>query len=75
MKWFVLLMTLLEVFRRFLWAFVRVENELRKIEGKQPALGPLIPHQQQLSRDKKKSSAYMEPDDRSADSPGSEAEI
>lgn len=75
MKWFVLIMTLLEVFRRFLWSFVRIENELRKIEGKQPALGPLIPYQQQLFKDKKKSSAYMEPDDRSVGSPSTEGEI
>eukprot|EP00892_Ulva_mutabilis_P010445 jgi/Ulvmu1/7773/UM004_0002.1 len=76
MKWFVLVMTLLEVFRRFLWSFVRIENELRKIEGKQPALGPLIPQPQQqlLVREKKKSSAYMEPDDRSSSS-HSEQEI
>lgn len=75
MRWFVLIMTLLEVFRRFLWSFVRIENELRKIEGKQPALGPLIPQQQSLSREKKKSSAYMEPDDRSPSPQHSEQEI
>ena len=74
LKWFVLIMTLMEVFRRFLWSFVRIENELRKIEGKQPALGPLIPLQSQLSRDKKKSSAYIEPDDRSGSSPNSDTD-
>lgn len=73
MKWFVLVMALLEVFRRFLWSFVRIENELRKIEGKQPALGPLIPQQQPLVKDKRKSSAYLEPD--RSPSPQSEQEI
>jgi hypothetical protein len=54
MRWFVLMMTLLEVFRRFLWSFVRIENELRKIQGRQPALGSLIPLQPMLSKEKKK---------------------
>jgi EXS family len=42
-RWFVMSMTLLEISRRFMWAFVRIENELRKVSSKQPSLGPLIP--------------------------------
>jgi hypothetical protein len=44
MRWFVMVMTLLEVVRRGLWSFVRIENELRKVQSKQPALGALIPY-------------------------------
>lgn len=43
LRWFVFVMTLLEVIRRFLWSFVRIENELRKVATKQPGLAPLIP--------------------------------
>ena len=43
MRWFVFAMTLLEIVRRFLWCFVRIENELRKISARQPSLLPLIP--------------------------------
>lgn len=55
MRWFVMFMTLLEVVRRWLWAFVRIENELRKIESRSPTLGPLIPYHAAL-KDKKHSS-------------------
>lgn len=57
MRWFVMVMTLLEVFRRWLWAFVRIENELRKVQSRQPALGPLIPYHAAL-KDKKSNSEY-----------------
>lgn len=57
MRWFVMVMTLLEVVRRWLWSFVRIENELRKIQTRQPALGPLIPYHAAL-KDKKSSSEY-----------------
>jgi hypothetical protein len=50
---FVFGMTLLEIVRRFLWSFVRIENELRKIQAKEPQLSPLIPH-----TPKRKSSLY-----------------
>jgi hypothetical protein len=43
LHWFVAVITLLEVVRRWLWAFIRIENELRKVQGKQPQLSPLIP--------------------------------
>jgi EXS family len=43
LKWFVFAMTLLEIVRRFLWCFVRIENELRKISSRQPGTAPLIP--------------------------------
>jgi hypothetical protein len=52
-RWFVLVMTLLEVGRRFLWTFVRLENELRKIEGRSAGLGPLIPTRHGSSRDRR----------------------
>lgn len=55
MRWFVMIMTLLEVVRRWLWAFVRIENELRKVESRSPTLGPLIPYHAAL-KDKKHSS-------------------
>lgn len=44
LKWFVFAMTALEIFRRFLWTFVRIENELRKISNRRPGMAPLIPH-------------------------------
>lgn len=43
MRWFVFGMTLLEIVRRFMWSFVRIEHELRKIQGREPALSPLVP--------------------------------
>jgi EXS family len=43
-RWFVMSMAFLEIVRRFMWAFVRIENELRKVSSKQPSLGPLIPN-------------------------------
>ena len=43
LKWFVFAMTALEILRRFLWSFVRIENELRKISNRRPGLAPLIP--------------------------------
>lgn len=62
LRWFVMTMALLEIFRRFLWAFVRIENELRKVQGKQPTLGPLIPHSVSIGSlagfAKRKSSAW-----------------
>lgn len=39
----VLMFTLLEVFRRFQWIFVRIEVELRKLQVSKPELGQLIP--------------------------------
>lgn len=54
MRWFVMVMTLLEVVRRWLWAFVRIENEMRKVQSRQPSLGPLIPYHASL-KDKKSS--------------------
>lgn len=39
----VLIFTLLEVFRRFQWIFVRIEVELRKLQISRPELGQLIP--------------------------------
>ena len=39
----VLMFTLLEVFRRFQWMFVRIEVELRKLQHNQPELGQLVP--------------------------------
>ena len=39
----VLCFTLLEVFRRFQWMFVRIEVELRKLQTAQPELGQLVP--------------------------------
>jgi len=39
----VLIFTLLEVFRRFQWIFVRIEVELRKLQTNRPELGQLIP--------------------------------
>ena len=39
----VLIFTLLEVFRRFQWIFVRIEVELRKLQVSKPELGQLIP--------------------------------
>jgi hypothetical protein len=44
LHWFVAVMTLLEIMRRWLWVFVRIENELRKVQSRQPQLSPLIPH-------------------------------
>lgn len=41
---FVLAVTLLEIYRRFQWAFVRLENELRKVQHKSPDLIPLVPN-------------------------------
>lgn len=46
-------MALLEIVRRWLWAFVRLENELRKVQSRQPALTPLIP-----ANPKRKASEY-----------------
>ena len=43
LRWFVFAMTLLEIVRRFLWSFVRIENELRKISTRSPQPTPLIP--------------------------------
>ena len=39
----VLCMTLLEVFRRFQWYFVRLEVELRKLQAANSELGQLVP--------------------------------
>ena len=39
----VLIFTLLEVFRRFQWIFVRIEVELRKLQVAKPELGQLVP--------------------------------
>jgi len=38
---------LLEVCRRFQWLFVRIEVELRRLQGLKPELGVLVPAQQQ----------------------------
>lgn len=43
LKAFVFIMTLLEIVRRFLWSFVRIEHELRKIQGREPGRSPLVP--------------------------------
>lgn len=39
----VLIFTLMEVFRRFQWIFVRIEVELRKLQVAKPELGQLVP--------------------------------
>ena len=39
----VLIFTLLEVFRRFQWIFVRIEVELRKLQASKPETGQLVP--------------------------------
>lgn len=39
----VLIFTLLEVFRRFQWMFVRIEVELRKLQVSKPEVGQLVP--------------------------------
>lgn len=39
----VLIFTLLEVFRRFQWIFVRIEVELRKLQVSKPEAGQLVP--------------------------------
>lgn len=39
----VLIFTLLEVFRRFQWIFVRIEVELRKLQVSKPEIGQLVP--------------------------------
>ena len=39
----VLIFTLLEVFRRFQWIFVRIEVELRKLQVSKPEVGQLVP--------------------------------
>lgn len=44
LRWLVLSISLLEVFRRFQWAFVRLEHELRKIQHAHPDLHPLVPN-------------------------------
>ena len=53
LRWFVFTVALLEIVRRWLWSFVRLENELRKIQGRQPSWSPLIP-----ANPKRKASEY-----------------
>lgn len=42
-SWALLLLSCFEAFRRFQWAFVRLEVELRKLQRQQPELGTLVP--------------------------------